>query len=278
LDCWAIATETKTLLGTEAEEKPESVMKKILLGVVGLIALSEPALAADFPAQPYSKVPVMMPAYYDWSGFYVGLNAGGASMHNCWDNVNIVAVHEGCHNATGALVGGQMGFRLQSGSWVFGVEGQGDWASLKGSNASLAAPFFVGAPLVTNQTKVNALGLFTGQVGYAWDRVLFYVKGGAAITDERYNGLITGTTALIDTGTETRWGGTAGAGIEFAFAPDWSVGLEYDHLFMGNRSLQFSFLAAGFGPVARVERITQDVDMATIRVNYRWGGPVIAKY
>jgi outer membrane immunogenic protein len=47
---------------------------------------------------------------------------------------------------------------------------------------------------------------------------------------------------------------------------------------MGNRNIQFSFLAAGFGPVARIDRITQDVDMGTVRVNYRWGGPVIAKY
>jgi outer membrane immunogenic protein len=254
-------------------------MKKFLLGVVGLIALgAAPALAADLPARPYSKVPAMIAAVYDWSGFYVGLNVGGASSHDCWDNVNIVVVREGCHNATGALAGGQIGFRWQSGAWVFGVEGQGDWASLKGSNASIPVAFLVGAPLLTNQTKVNALGLLTGQVGYAWDSVLFYVKGGAAVTDERYNGLITGTNALIDTGTETRWGGAVGAGIEFGFAPNWSVGLEYDHLFMGNRNIQFSFLAAGFGPVARIDRITQDVDMGTVRVNYRWGGPVISKY
>ena len=148
----------------------------------------------------------MIAAVYDWSGFYVGLNAGGASSHDCWDNVNIVVVREGCHNATGALAGGQMGFRWQSGAWVFGVEGQGDWASLKGSNASIPVAFFAGAPLLTNQTKVNALGLLTGQVGYAWDSVLFYVKGGAAVTDERYNGLITGTNAQIDTGTRNPLG------------------------------------------------------------------------
>jgi outer membrane immunogenic protein len=254
-------------------------MKKILQGVVALIALGvgASAFAADLPPAPVYKTPVMTPAYYDWSGFYVGLNAGGASSHLCWDNVNIVAVREGCHNATGGLAGGQIGFRWQSGAWVFGVEGQGDWANLKGSNASTLA-FFPGAPLVTNQTKVNALGLFTGQAGYAWDNVLFYVKGGVALTDERYNGLITGTTALIDTGTETRWGGAVGAGIEFGFAPNWSVGLEYDHLFMGNRNIQLSFVAGGFGPVARIDRITLDVDMGTVRVNYRWGGPVIAKY
>jgi outer membrane immunogenic protein len=253
-------------------------MKKILPGVVGLIALSAaPALAADLPARPYSKSPAMIAAVYDWSGFYVGLNGGGGSSHNCWDNVNIIAVREGCHDATGGMAGGQIGFRWQTGGWVFGVEAQGDWANFKGSNASAPVALLAGVPLLTNQTKIDAIGTFTGQIGYAWDAVLFYVKGGAALTDDRYNGLITGTNGLIDTASETRWGGVVGAGIEFAFAPSWSVAAEYDHLFMGNRNLQFGFVTAL--PVTnRIDRITQDVDIGTVRVNYRWGGPVIAKY
>jgi outer membrane immunogenic protein len=263
-------------------------MKKVLLGVVGLIALgAAPALAADLPARPYSKVPAMIAAVYDWSGFYVGLNAGGGSAHECWDNVNVLSVatvpsvREGCHNATGGMAGGQMGFRWQSGAWVFGVEAQGDWADFKGSNASIPVAALLGAPLLTNQTKIDAIGLFTGQVGYAWDNVLFYVKGGAALTDDRYYGLVTGTNIRIDTATETRWGGAVGAGIEFGFAPSWSVGVEYDHLFMGSRNINFTATGAAVfasGVFTRNDRITQDVDIGTVRVNYRWGGPVIAKY
>ncbi len=162
-------------------------MKKILQGVVALIALGvgAPAFAADLPPAPAYKTPVMTPAYYDWSGFYVGLNAGGGSSHECWDNNSVFAiptvpsVREGCHNATGALAGGQLGFRWQSGGWVFGVEAQGDWASFKGNNASIPVAALIGFPVLTNQTKVDALGLFTGQVGYAWNNVLWYVKGGA---------------------------------------------------------------------------------------------------
>lgn len=252
-------------------------MKKILLGVVGLIALgAPPALAADLPVRAYSRAPAMIAAIYDWSGFYVGLNAGGASSHKCWDNVNLLAVREGCHDATGGVAGGQIGFRWQSGGWVFGVEAQGDWAALKGSNASIPVGTLLGTPLLTNQTKVDAIGLFTGQLGYAWDNVLWYVKGGAALTDDRYNGLITGTNTLIDTATETRWGGAVGTGVEIAIAPSWSVALEYDHLFMGNRNI--SFTTPGAGSLTRIDRISQDVDMGTVRVNYRWGGPVIAKY
>jgi outer membrane immunogenic protein len=259
-------------------------MKKVLQGVVALIALGvgASAFAADLPPAPVYKTPVMTPAYYDWSGFYVGLNAGGATSHNCWTNNSVFAVptvpavNEGCHNATGGLAGGQIGFRWQSGSWVFGVEALGDWTSLKGSNASLPVAALLGFPALTNQTRIDALGLFTGQLGYAWDSVLFYVKGGAGMTYDRYNGLITGTNTAIDAANETRWGGAVGAGIEFAFAPSWSVAAEYDHLFMGSRNINFSLPA--FGGVTRNDRITQDVDMGTIRVNYRWGGPVIAKY
>jgi outer membrane immunogenic protein len=258
-------------------------MKKILQGVVALIALGAgaPAFAADLPPAPAYKTPVMTPAYYDWSGFYVGLNAGGGSSHECWDNNSVFgiptvpSVREGCHNATGALAGGQLGFRWQSGGWVFGVEAQGDWASFKGNNASIPVAALIGFPVLTNQTKVDALGLFTGQVGYAWNNVLWYVKGGAAVTDNVYNGLITGTNAVVDSARETRWGGAVGTGLEIGFAPGWSVGIEYDHLFMGSRNINFSAVVGG---VTRNDHITQDVDIGTVRVNYRWGGPVIAKY
>ncbi len=81
----------------------------------------------------------------------------------------------------------------------------------------------------------------------------------------------------FDAASDTRWGGVVGAGLEFGFAPNWSVAFEYDHLFMGTRtSLQLGHRSAG---VSRAnDRIRQDVDLVTVRVNYRWGGPVIAKY
>ncbi len=261
-------------------------MKKIALGAAGLVAalgLSAPAAAADLGVAPYTKAPSMIAAVYDWTGFYLGLNGGGGSSHKCWDINNnggaaVTAFREGCHDATGGLVGGQAGYRWQAGGWVFGVEVQGDWADLKGRNASVfnfGGGFGAGA--ITNQTKVNALGLFTGQVGYAWNNVLWYVKGGAAVTSDKYNGLLTASTSVVlDQGSEVRWGGAVGTGVEVSFAPNWSVGVEYDHLFMGNRNVTFSNVPGG--GVSRVDNIRQDVDMGTVRVNYRWGGPVISKY
>jgi outer membrane immunogenic protein len=251
-------------------------MKKILFASVSLLALGAfaPAMAADLAARPYTKAPVAVASIYNWSGFYIGANAGGGSSHNCWDLTNAggvvvaPAVSEGCHNATGAIVGGQVGYRWQATNWVFGLEAQGDWANLKGSNTSSPAAL---APLV-NQTKIDAIGLFTGQVGYAWNNVLWYVKGGAAVTHNKYNGLLAGV--VIDTANETRWGGAVGTGIEFGFAPNWSVGVEYNHLFMGKHTDSFTLL----GVTTRTDSIKQDVDMATVRVNYTFGGPVVARY
>jgi outer membrane immunogenic protein len=254
-------------------------MKKFLLGVVGLIALgvSAPAMAADLPAQPYAKVPVMIPAYYDWSGFYTGVNGGWGSSHKCWNTIDPTGAfiaNEGCHNATGGVAGGQIGYRWGVGSsWIFGVEGQGDWSGLRGSNQSIATPG------QNNNSKIDAFALITGQIGYAFNTALLYIKGGAAVTDDRFSVTTPGTNVFVGvTGPQTRWGGTAGAGVEYSFAPNWSAAVEYDHLFMGTKATTFTNPFLGLGLVLQRDSIRQDVDLVTVRVNYRWGGPVIAKY
>jgi outer membrane immunogenic protein len=102
---------------------------------------------------------------------------------------------------------------------VFGLEAQGDWVDLNGSNVSRFIPAW------TNHSKIDAFGLFTGQVGYAWNNVLWYVKGGAAVTDDKYRGTVTTKGgALFDSANETRWGGVVATGLEFGFAPNWPVG------------------------------------------------------
>ncbi|MBI5261241.1 MAG: porin family protein [Bradyrhizobium sp.] len=255
-------------------------MKKILLASAGLFALGvfASANAADLAPRPYAKAPAPMVAVYDWTGFYIGLNGGWGTSRNCWDltNVNGIvvapAVREGCHNASGGTVGGQLGYRWQAANWVFGLEAQGNWADLNGS--SLSDPAAFGA-FVTNRTKVDGIGLFTGQVGYAFNNVLWYVKGGAAATHSKHSGLITGTGIVFDEASETRWGAAVGTGIEVGFAPNWSVGLEYNHLFMGDRDITFPATAI---VNQRIDTISQDVDLVTVRLNYRFGGPVVARY
>ena len=251
-------------------------MKKFLLGAVGFVALvsAAPASAADLAARPYTKAPPMIAAIYDWSGFYIGANGGWGSSRNCWDFLPVAGgvTPEGCHDATGGVAGGQVGYRWQSGGWVFGLEAQGDWADLRGSNISLAVP----APGAINRSKIDAFGLFTGQIGYAWNSALLYVKGGAAVTDSRYDIRNAVTNVLTaSSGDQTRWGGTIGAGVEYGFAPNWSAGVEYDHIFTQDKNVTFT---APGGAFAGTDRVRQDVDLVTARVNYRFGGPVIGRY
>jgi len=248
-------------------------MKKFLLGTLGLVAMVAPAVAADLPVK---APPPMIPPMFNWSGFYIGGNGGWGRSDDCWNLFAPVGVGGAleplgldhatlCHDRSGGVIGGQIGYRWQQpGShWVWGLEAQGDWANLRGSRVSLFDP------ALTLTTKVDAIGLFTAQWGFAWDTWMWYVKGGAAVTDNNF--------ALADTGfglvslSATRWGGVIGTGIEYAFSPNWSVGFEYDHLFMGARDTIFPGIVDP-ALVGSVSRITQDVDMVTIRFNYRFGG------
>jgi outer membrane immunogenic protein len=248
-------------------------MKKFLLAAVGLVAMgaAAPALAADLPAATYTKAPVMMPVVYDWTGWYSGINGGWGTENRCFDSTTAAGTFiasDGCHGTSGGVAGGQIGYRWQTSGWVFGLEAQGDWAGLTGSSASIVNPGTV------DRSRMDAFGLFTGQVGYAWNTTLLYAKGGAAVIADR-NDMLTGGAVVATAPGDNRWGASVGAGLEFSFVPNWSVAVEYDHLFIGNNLTTFTSIA---GPVVGTDRIHGDADMVTARINYRWGGPVIAKY
>ena len=250
------------------------MMRKFLLGTVGLIALgaAAPASAADMAVK--APPPPVVAPIYNWTGFYIGANGGWAQSRNCVDFILVGDFADGCRERSGGVAGGQLGYRWQTGQFVFGVEGQGDWADLSNTRVSLINPLF------STRTKTDGIGLITGQVGYAWNAALVYFKGGAAVTGNRFSILDTLTGTELAAASATRWGGTVGVGFEYGFAPNWSAGLEYDHLFMGNSNNSFSVV----NPIVAgaLNRISQDVDMVTVRVNYRfgWGGglPVAAKY
>jgi outer membrane immunogenic protein len=249
-------------------------MKKFLLGTVGLVAMgvAAPASAADMAVK--APPPPYVAPIYNWGGFYIGGNGGWGQSRNCWDFLPVggVVVPGGCSDRSGGLAGGQLGYRWQASQWVFGLEGQGDWADLSNTRISLINSAF------STHTKTDGIGLFTGQIGYAWNASLFYVKGGAAVTSNRFSILTTLGGVELGSASSTRWGGAVGVGWEYGFAPNWSAGIEYDHLFMGNANNSFSVanpIVAG-----ALNRISQDVDMVTVRVNYRfgWGNPGVARY
>jgi len=246
-------------------------MKRFLLCSAVIFGMATPALSADMAVKAPPPAP-LPPPVYNWTGFYIGANGGWGESRTCWDFIPVAGgvVPGGCSSRSGGVFGGQLGYRWQAGQFVFGLEGQGDWADLKSSRLSLVNPAF------STTTKTDGLGLFTGQLGWAWDAALFYVKGGAAVTSNRYDIWTTVGGVGVASATSTRWGGTVGVGFEYGFTPNWSVGLEYDRLFMGDAINTFSVVNPIVAGAAN--RIGQDVDLLTIRLNYRFGGPVVARY
>jgi outer membrane immunogenic protein len=289
----ALLERSRHWIRRTVKETMERIMKTILLAALPMLALGAeaPAGAADLPARVYTKSPAVPPSpLYDWSGFYIGINGGGGSAHECWDILSngplpvVPSAREGCHDATGGTVGGQVGYRWQATNWVFGLEAQGNWANFTGSNNN---GFFPGQ--IINNTRIDAFGLFTGQAGYAFNNVLLYVKGGAAVVSDKYSTSLTAAFAaglvppavggqVFATSSEARWGGTAGVGLEFGFARNWSVGVEYDHLFAGGRDVQLNLIPPFGTTISTRHHIREDVDIGLVRVNYTFGGPVVSRY
>jgi len=233
------------------------------LGVV------QAASAADMPVKaPIVRAPVVMP--FSWTGLYVGANAGAAWIRDCftYQSGSSLGLDDGCQSASSFIGGGQIGFNWQTGTWVFGIEGSGDWAKLE-SNA--VSPSFGGD---TIYTKTDSLFLATVRAGYAWDRYLAYVKGGAAFVPSDYWRNFTGSSTTFATASETRIGWTVGAGLEYAFLPswpNWSAAVEYDYIGGGTRTITQTYTGGGcVGGVPCNEDIKQDVQMVTLRLNYRF--------
>src|SRR6266581_5427321 len=191
---------------SEATELGKNTMKKFLLSAFGLVALgmAAPASAADLAARPYTKAPPPMVApIYDWTGFYIGANGGWAESRQCVDFIDAfgTALATGCNNRSGGVIGGQIGYRWQANQFVFGLEAQGDWADLSNTRAT------VFDPLLSTTVKTDAIGLFTGQLGWAWNASLLYVKGGAAVTSNRLDVFDNFTGLGLLSASNTRWGG-----------------------------------------------------------------------
>jgi outer membrane immunogenic protein len=248
-------------------------MKRFLLGTLGLVAMAAPALAADLPMK--APPPAYLPPLYNWSGFYIGANGGWGNADNCLNIVDPVfgLLADGCHNRSGGVVGGQIGYRWQQpgNHFVFGLEAQGDWANLSASHASFVDPG------LTFSTKTDAIGLFTAQIGFGWDTWLWYAKAGAAVTSNNFTVSDTLSGIGIAQPSSTRWGGVVGTGIEYGFGPNWSVALEFDHLFMDSQDIAVVSPASTFN--GTLLHSNQAVDMITVRFNYRfggYGGPAVA--
>jgi outer membrane immunogenic protein len=206
-------------------------MKRMLFAGAVAFAVASPALAADLvqpppppPQAPATYVPPAPPAY-NWGGIYIGINGGYAFGNSDWNGGTPAGT--GNFNLNGGLVGGTLGFNYQAGAFVFGVEGDGDWADINGNTSNGAC---AGS---TCQTSSDWLATLRGRIGYAFDRVLIYGTAGGAGGDVK----ATLTTAGVSTSTDnTEWGWTAGGGIEFAITENVTAKAEYLFVDLSNGS------------------------------------------
>ena len=257
-------------------------MKKLFLAVFAVIGMATAANAADMAVK---ARPLPPPApIFSWTGFYIGAHVGGAWFDKDWfvplTPINIAGGCAGCpapaggHNASSWLAGGQIGFNYQTGMWVLGVEADGSWTDLNGSNVNPQAPF------LRNNSKTDAIGTFAGRVGIAANQALFYVKGGGAVANDRFFTSFVAPPGLVPQSVDdTRWGWMVGVGIEYAFTPNWSVKAEYNYLDFGT----FRETVQPTGVVAALPfqyDVRQRMDLVKVGLNYRfgWAGPVVAKY
>ena len=280
-------------------------MKKLLL-LSSAIVVSGPALAADLAVK---APPIVAAVPYTWTGCHVGGHLGAG-----WDrtrysdpgtSVPIVGAVQnfapagGAFSANGgaAFLGGvQAGCDYQFASnWVIGIGGDFSWTNL-GSVTN--DPFFGGknGTPVAFSARTNEIASITGRVGYAWDRVLFYGKGGAAYAHDKYainnsagiNEAFFGCTnagggALVGcnaAGSADRWGWTAGVGVEWAFATNWSAMIEYNHYGFDTKTVSMRVSNNALAVTPANLNVRHDIDVVKVGINYRfWSpGPVVARY
>jgi len=221
-------------------------MRRLVLALLASIAVVGTAAAADMPVKaPVYKAPVVAPPY-NWTGFYVGLNAGGSWGRQENDLVTVpggVTLLSNSDNLDGFIGGGQIGYNWQINQFVLGVEADFQGSGQK-ADGSFLIPFIpaIVAPAVPGLTanytdKLEWFGTVRARAGYTWDRWLAYVTGGWAFGHGTLSGTGTTTpagTVLAFSASQDYSGWTIGGGLEWAFADHWSAKAEYLYIDFGN--------------------------------------------
>jgi outer membrane immunogenic protein len=205
------------------------VMLKAVSAAAIVVLTAANAFAADLPMKAPVKAPVA-PPQLTWTGCFAGVHAGGAFGDDQVPS-SVGLLSSGDFGSAGFIGGGQIGCDYQFASvWVVGVEGRAAWSSLN-SNTALTGTTLGGFTFPTHFTVGNDfLASATARVGYSFvGGWLVYAKGGAAWTREKADDSITfpAVGLTVDpraTTTQTGW--TAGAGLDWAFAPHWSTNFE----------------------------------------------------
>lgn len=201
----------------------------IIAACAGILALAmtPPTLAADLPPPVYKPGP-KSPSFYSpvpvfsWTGFYVGVNGGYAFGSSEWSN----ATGSSDFAIDGGLIGGTLGYNLQTGTWVWGIEGDIAYSWIEGNNTNAGAGGVCGGGTGCT-TRNNWFGTLRGRIGYAAGRWLPYFTGGLAFGDVE----MTPNNGVSETDSQFGW--TIGAGVEYAFLSPWTFKLEYLYTDLG---------------------------------------------
>lgn len=194
------------------------------------------------------------PVYYNWTGFYLGVNLGGSWGHDSSDFFDEgTDVFGFSDHVDGVIGGGQIGYNWQfynglglGNAWVLGLE-----ADIQGSSQKRTSDFAFtdlalpnGATDVTGnvEDKLEWFGTVRGRAGIAFDRVLPYVTGGWAFGERKFDGslaaFVPGAATPFDTvafsSSHSMSGWTVGGGIEWAFWGNWTAKFEYLYIDFGN--------------------------------------------
>ncbi len=225
----------------------------------------------DVPPPAVAYSPILQGFYPIWQGFYLGGHAGVASEDpSVSDPFTYVGdpTLNSSFSSTGFIGGGQIGYNIQNGHFVFGVEGDIGYLGLSSHKSTSSDPNScsrAGDPYIypaeycfldaRYSSSTGLYGDLTGRLGYSLDRILFYAKGGVAFLDADFKANYAGGNCTFDYGcggntnvpstfnfghSETLVGWTAGGGVEYALNPSWSMKLEYQHFDFGSMAYNYS--------------------------------------
>jgi outer membrane immunogenic protein len=267
------------------------MVRRLLLSTAAVAAMIGSAAAADLPSRrPPPPVAYLPPVpIFTWTGFYVGVNAGGAfrANNNGFNNAVFFGAAAplgtlGNNTGSGRFIGGgQAGVNYQFGQFVVGAEGDGQ--VLVGSNNNNNNNNGFGS---AGNNNTGFLGTVRARAGIALDRFLVYGTGGVAFgsnnsSGNTFVGTVGGVPTIFtaNTGNNLRVGYAAGAGVEYAFTPNWSVKVEYLFADLGRNNR--TYLAPGGLSGFTLNHREQDhIIRAGLNYRFGWAGPVpvLARY
>jgi outer membrane immunogenic protein len=267
-------------------------MRCIVLSAVSVIALVSSALAADiYPGgASYKDTPVLLPAA-TWTGFYLGVNGGfgGFDSLKFRDDTFVTATGAnlsrvtGKTNIAGGFGGGQLGYNLQSGGFVYGFETDIQGSGIRGHGGAFQLvanpappPALIGRSAAA-KVDIDYFGTVRGRVGYSFGGTLLYATGGFAYGGVNSTFAFEDTVGAIgDNGrvshNKTATGWVAGAGVEYKIAPNWSLKGEYQFIDLGSESVTGPLIL----PVGSSLRGSEkNIELNTVRVgvNYYFNTP-----